>query len=53
MSFTLSEINIVRDEVDKLGKKIPYPSLKISFDQIIKAYEKIIEELMVETNYTG
>ncbi len=53
MGATLNEINRVRDEADKLRKNLPTRSMQIKFDWIVDAYEKIVEELLVESNYTG
>jgi hypothetical protein len=53
MSSTINEINRIRKETDELRKKLPSRSLEVKFDHIINAYEKIIEELLMESNYTG
>ncbi len=53
MGSTLNEINRVRDEADNFRKNLPTRSMQIKFDRIIDAYEKIVEELLVESNYTG
>ncbi len=53
MGSTLNEINRVRNEADELRQKLPSRSMEVKFDHIIDAYEKIIEELLVESNYTG